>query len=146
MGNFTSCFGSSPRSATLIDVNGNIQTIKIPVTAAEIMLTEAPGHLVSPVIGDLRSNFRLSALGADEVLVKGKLYFLIPVGRLNTFVTQSELEMLRLGFGNVKRMKRRRRKSKVLPAEEEINGGGDLNDGFTGHRVVWKPVLETIFE
>ncbi|KAK1412498.1 hypothetical protein QVD17_33801 [Tagetes erecta] len=151
MGNFTSCFSSNPQSATLIHVNGNIQIIKLPITAAEIMLIEQPGHLLSPVIDDLRSNFRLSALRADEVLVNGKLYFFIPVGRLNTFVTESELEMLRLDCGNVKRMKRCR-KSKVSP-EEEKNGGDMVvsgDGGFTGCRVggspVWKPVLETIFE
>ncbi|KAI3760005.1 hypothetical protein L1987_50393 [Smallanthus sonchifolius] len=119
MGNFTSCFASNIKSARLIDVHGNLRNIKVPVTAAEIMLLEQPGYLVSPVADDLRSGFRLSALRADEALTNGKLYFLIPVGRLNSFVTETELEMLRSGCGNVKQVKRRRR-SKVLPEESVV--------------------------
>ncbi|KAK9055512.1 hypothetical protein SSX86_026595 [Deinandra increscens subsp. villosa] len=166
MGNLTSsCFCSKLQSARLIDVNGNVRHVKVPITAAEIMLLEQPGHLVSPVVDDLRSSFRLSALRADQVLTNGSSYFLIPVGRLNSFVTESELEMLRAGCRNVKQQVKRRRGSMVLP--EEKSGGntveagegegcvdifGDSEDGFTFtcQRVrgspAWKPVLEPIYE
>ncbi|KAI3805883.1 hypothetical protein L1987_21770 [Smallanthus sonchifolius] len=126
MGNFTSCFGSSLQFARLIDVHGNLRHVKVPVTAAEVMLLEQPGHLVSSVADDLRSGFRLSALRADEVLANGKLYFLIHVGRLNSFVTESELEMLRSRCGNEVK---RRRGSKVLPEENCSGSVDEVGDG-----------------
>ncbi|KAF5785262.1 hypothetical protein HanXRQr2_Chr10g0426561 [Helianthus annuus] len=143
MGNFTSCFKPNIHSAKLIDCDGNLRHIKVPITAAEIMLLEQPGYLVCPVVDDLGSVFRLSALRADQVL--------------NSFVMEAELVMLRSGCGKVKRVKRRRR-AKVLP-EEKTGGDGEssgenmeiLEEGFnTGQRVcgspLWKPVLETIYE
>ncbi|MFS7976261.1 hypothetical protein Hanom_Chr10g00890381 [Helianthus anomalus] len=157
MGNFTSCFKPNIHSAKLIDYDGNLRHIKVPITAAEIMLLEQPGYLVCPVVDDLGSVFRLSALRADQVLSNGKLYFLIPVSRLNTYATEAELVMLRSSCGKVKRVKRGRR-ARVLP-EEKTGGDGESSgevldiseDGFsTGQRVcgspLWKPVLEPIYE
>ncbi|KAJ0878414.1 hypothetical protein HanRHA438_Chr10g0439531 [Helianthus annuus] len=154
MGNFTSCFKQNIQSAKLIDCDGNLRHIKVPITAAEIMLLEQPGHLVSPVVDDLESVFRLSALRADQVLSNGKLYFLIPVSRLNSFVTEAELVMLRSGCGKVKRVKQRRR-AKVLPEEKTGESLGEIlgisEESFsTGQSVcrspMWKPVLEQIYE
>nr|GFC14377.1 hypothetical protein [Tanacetum cinerariifolium] len=74
MGNFASCFGFNSQTAKLVDLQGNLQHVKVPITAAE-------GHLVSQVVeNDLVSCFRLCALRADEELISGKLYLLIPVG------------------------------------------------------------------
>nr|GEX56253.1 hypothetical protein [Tanacetum cinerariifolium] len=155
MGNFASCFGSNSQTAKLVDLQGNLQCVKVPITAAEVMLLEEPGHLVSQVVeNNLVSCFRLCALRADEELMSGKLYLLIPVGRLNSFVSETELEMLRSCCKSVKKVKRRN-KSKVLPREEsdcEASGDGmNLSlEGFTSQRMrsspMWKPVLEPIYE
>nr|GFB31924.1 hypothetical protein [Tanacetum cinerariifolium] len=119
------------------------------------MLLEEPGHLVSQVVeNDLVSCFRLCALRADEELMSGKLYLLIPVGRLNSFVSETEHEMLRSCCKSVKKVKRRNN-SKVLPREEndcEASGDGMNSslEGFTSQRLgsspMWKPVLEPIYE
>ncbi|KAD6120220.1 hypothetical protein R6Q59_026274 [Mikania micrantha] len=158
MGNFTSCFNSELQSAKLIDIDGHLRHIKVPITAAEIMILEQPGHLVSPVENGIQSSYKLTALRADQELTNGRLYFLIPAGRLNSFVTESELEMLLSVCRKVKQVKRRR-KSKVLPEEktggDTVDAGagdvlGRLEEGFTGQRVcsspMWRPVLDPIYE
>ncbi|PWA76727.1 hypothetical protein CTI12_AA231920 [Artemisia annua] len=155
MGNFTSCFASGLKTARLVDLQGNVQHVKVPITAAEVMLLEEPGHLVSQVVeSDLVSCFRLWALRADEELASGKLYLLIPVGRLNSFVSETELEMLRSCCKKVKKVKRRNN-SKVLPQGQTDCEGPSDNLGpsleeFTSQRMgsspMWKPVLEPIYE
>ncbi|KAI3749177.1 hypothetical protein L2E82_19784 [Cichorium intybus] len=152
MGNFNSCFCVQLQKATLIDVQGNLRHVKVPITAAEMMLLEEPGHLISPMLDDLRSNFRLSALRADDLLTNGKLYMLIPAGRLNSFITESELEMIRSGCKSnrkIKKQMKRRRSSKVLP-QNEVGDGTVDESGCRGQRMssspMWKPVLEPIYE
>lgn len=152
MGNFNSCFCPNDQTATLIDIQGNQRVVNVPITAAEIMILEQPGHLISPVVDDIRSNFRLSALRADEILTSGKLYLLIPIARLNSFVKDSELEILRSCCTSVKRVKRFGN-SKVLPAVGEGFGDslGMVEKGLiigqrTSSSPMWKPVLEPIYE
>ncbi|KAJ9543160.1 hypothetical protein OSB04_022867 [Centaurea solstitialis] len=155
MGNLsTSCFKYNEQKARVVDVDGNVRSVKVPITAAEMMLLEQPGSLISPPLElrNLGSRFRLSALPADQVLTKGKLYMLIPAGRLNSFITQSELEMLNSVINKKKEKKqpKRRRTSKVLPQEQEETIGDAL--GITGVQrmgntsPMWQPVLEPIYE
>ncbi|GKC23059.1 RNA-directed DNA polymerase, eukaryota [Tanacetum coccineum] len=78
MGNFASCFGSNSQTAKLVDLQGNLQRVKVPITAAEVMLLEEPGHLVSQVVeNDLVSCFRLCAFACwNEELMSGNVYLL----------------------------------------------------------------------
>ncbi|KAI7990290.1 hypothetical protein LOK49_LG12G00996 [Camellia lanceoleosa] len=161
MGNFTSCYNGQPRTAILIDSHGNLRRIKVPITAAEIMLDD-PGHVVSPA-QQIRRNSRIPAMKADDELSAGKAYLLVPAGRSNCKVSESEMALIDSASGGKRRLGSR--SSKVLPAASTEGSGGDEvevenslavlqgNDtGLAGHRLVsprhWRftPVLETISE
>ncbi|KAA8549094.1 hypothetical protein F0562_000778 [Nyssa sinensis] len=139
------------QTAKIIDVQGNLRQVQIPMTAAEIMLEE-PGYVVSPL--DLvRRTGRISAMKADEELSAGKVYMLVPVSRTNCKV--SELEMALVQSACDKR-RAKQRSSKVLPAvtegsdekdEDAVSVLGGIGTGFPGRRNrQWTPNLETISE
>ncbi|XP_059663397.1 uncharacterized protein LOC132309062 [Cornus florida] len=149
MGNCKSCCFVKPRTAKLIDGHGNLRRVKLPITAAEIMLEE-PSHFISPVDEIRRSN-RLSAMKADCELLAGKVYLLVPVGRLNCKVSESQMALLNSAC------EKRRPSSKVLPAVIDDDSGEDsvrvLEKDDTGSSVCrlgnyrqWRPVLEPISE
>ncbi|KAJ9696639.1 hypothetical protein PVL29_008716 [Vitis rotundifolia] len=163
MGNYMSCYSfqpSTPKTAKLFDAHGNLRRVKVPVTAAELMLEE-PGYVVSRV-DDLRRTRRIPAMRADDVLLEGKAYLMMPVSRVHCVV--SEVEMALIAAAS-KRRSKKRGGSRVLPAGNEGttenlevqsrvlggDGGGGGDVGFFGrHRLgnfrQWSPVLETISE
>ncbi|KAF5931434.1 uncharacterized protein LOC114313422 [Camellia sinensis] len=159
MGNCKSCISVQPQTeAILIDASGILKQIKLPITAAEIMLDE-PGHVVSQAM-QIRRTRRIPAMKADEELSPAKVYLLVPASRINSVVSESE--MARIDSACEKR-RPKRRSSKVLPTETEGSSDkveeGSLpvfqgNDtGFTGQRLgkgnsyrQWRPALEPISE
>ncbi|WCJ22303.1 hypothetical protein M5689_004398 [Euphorbia peplus] len=153
MGNHTSsCFKistSKPKTAKLIDFNGNLTRVKLPVKAAELML-EHPGYVLSPV-HDLQRTGRLIALRAEDELLPSKVYLLVSLSRVNQKMSESEMKIV--GFVGVKiARKKRQRGAKVLPDVEVVGEIEVLEegDGSSGGRVEkfghWTPVLDTISE
>lgn len=153
MGNITSCFSTQSNTAKLIDLNRKtVRVVDLPATAAELMLEE-PGCVVSPA-NDLRRDRRFSAVKADDCLTGGGVYVLIPVGRVNGKVSESEMAVIESICGE---RRAKRRSSKVLPVEAEVSGDGGCNPvkllgeesdvGRLNYRLKqWKPVLEPIYE
>ncbi|KAL6978285.1 hypothetical protein U1Q18_019954 [Sarracenia purpurea var. burkii] len=156
MGNYASCVYMEPQTAILIDAHGNLRRIKLPISAAEIMLDE-PGHVVSPA-QQIQQTRRISPIKADDELSVGKAYLLVPASRMNCKVSGSEMALIESATAN-KRFKRHS-SGQVSPAATEESGGqvekphpvlqGNIT-GLACHPVAnpcgqWKPVLETIFE
>ncbi|CAI9774283.1 unnamed protein product [Fraxinus pennsylvanica] len=146
MGNFTSCCSVESQTAKIIDLHGNIRIVEIPLTAADLMLEE-PGRVVSPAVEISGSDFRFSAMKADEELTAGKVYVLIPVRRVNSKVSESEMAVIKASTGV--KSKAKRRNSKVLPvldesSDKEIDNPVKL---IPNQRLrPWKPALEPISE
>ncbi|KAL2470752.1 Uncharacterized protein Adt_01418 [Abeliophyllum distichum] len=144
MGNFTSCCFVESQTAKIIDLHGNIRIVEIPLTAADLMLEE-PGHVVSPAVEISRSNSRFSAMKADEQLTAGKVYVLIPVCRVRSKVSESEMAVINTGD----KKKAKRPSSKVLPVVTETSD----EEIYTSVKLIpnqrlrpWKPALEPISE
>jgi hypothetical protein len=163
MGNYVSCcFPQSlgAQTAKLFDVHGNLQQVKLPLKAAELML-EQPGYAIAPV-EELRQTRRISAMKADDELSAGKVYLLVPTGKVHCKV--SELEMAIIELACKKRASMLKPSgSKVSPAtseaepkevgedDDDVNSfGGDQVAGLPGHQFWnykrWSPVLEPISE
>ncbi|KAF5745910.1 hypothetical protein HS088_TW06G00075 [Tripterygium wilfordii] len=158
MGNLNSCFCCptsanvvTPKTAKLIDVYGNVKEIKVPVKAAELMLDE-PGHVISP-LEELRRTRHVPAMKADDELLAGNLYLLVPVGRVHSKISESEMTVVEAAAAAGGGKNKRRGRGKVLPAVIEERKGdvkvfGDA--GFPGNRLgshrQWNPVLEPIPE
>lgn len=156
-------------AARLVDLKGNLRTIELPITAAEIMMEE-PGHVISAAIDDynnLRSAAsRFSAMKAEDQLCRGKLYVLVPVGRLNSKLSDSDLVILE----SVCKKKRRgssrghHHRSKILPTSAELGDSEEKPDSCCPVMVSssrdnvclssasparvrqWKPSLDSISE
>ncbi|KAL6978288.1 hypothetical protein U1Q18_019957 [Sarracenia purpurea var. burkii] len=153
MGNYNSCGYVESQTAILIDAHGNFRQIKLPISAAEIMLDE-PGHILSPAQQIQRTHW-ISPIKADDELSAGKAYLLVPASRTNRKASGSEMAIVESACA--KKRFRRHSSSKVSPAATDRSSGqvevplpvlqGNVT-GVTGHRVAnhWKPVLETIFE
>lgn len=165
MGNCTcSCFFvNSTQKAKLVDANGNLTKVNLPIKAAEVMLEER-GHIISPVDRLLRTR-RISAMRADDVLLAGNLYMFVPVSRVNGKVTEKDISIIRAACDKRKSLcllSRKRNNSKVLPTvnDEEVREDREEGDqvnvlrvdetGFSSHRFKnqkqWNPALETISE
>jgi len=163
MGNYTSCCfpqSAEAQTAKLFDAHGNLQQLKLPLKAAELML-EQPGHAVAPV-EELRQPRRISAMRAEDDLSAGKVYLLVPTSRVHCKV--SELEMAIIELACKKRASMLKPSgSKVLPAtstaaepteageDDQVKGfGGDQVTGLPGHQFWnckrWSPALEPISE
>lgn len=122
------------------------------------MLEEAPGHVISPA-ANLRRTGRFSAAKAEDDLIAGYSYVLVPLSRLNR--RASEAEMVALESATKKRNKRKS-SSRVSPAmaegssEEELGiSVKDISDGVSdlgfvcrqrGYCRGWTPALATIAE
>ncbi|XVF72726.1 hypothetical protein PTKIN_Ptkin12aG0143400 [Pterospermum kingtungense] len=162
MGNCTSsCFvqGSGKRKlARVIDAQGNLKKVKLPAKAAELMLEE-PGHIISPV-DDLKRTRRVAAMRADDELVVGKIYVLVPIGRVHCKVTDIDMAIIEAACSG---KRRRRIGAKVLPdvtaeelRKEEVSQVKVLRETcmkgahVPGYRLAnyrpWTPVLEPISE
>ncbi|KAG2697620.1 hypothetical protein I3843_07G114600 [Carya illinoinensis] len=161
MGNYASCYFpslSKSEKAKLFDAHGNyLQQVKLPVKAAELML-EHPGHAIVPV-EELRRTRCISAIRADDGLLGGKVYFLVPSGRVHCRI--SELEMMIIELACKKKARKLKPSgSKVSPAmkmeSKEVGGEGEGEvlggeaSGLPGHHLGnhrrWSPALEPIYE
>nr|KYP47566.1 hypothetical protein KK1_030761 [Cajanus cajan] len=69
--------------------SGNRREIKLPAKCGELMIQEL-GHVISPV-DEIRRTGRVSALLADEELVAGKVYLLLPVNRVRCKASKMEM-------------------------------------------------------
>ncbi|KAM6558880.1 hypothetical protein CsatA_028119 [Cannabis sativa] len=167
MGNqysLSSCVLVNPQlpTANLFDAKGNfLRPVKLPLKAAELMLEEEPGHVISPA-EDLRRTGRYSAMRAEDDLVAKKVYFLVPMSRVNRKISDSDMEIVKSATLKKKKSKNSSRVSPAMvataAAEEELEGsvfqeiGNDIaSAGFNlgrpiGNNRLWKPVLETISE
>ena len=114
MGNCTcSCFiqdSSRKKMAKVIDAQGNLRKVKLPAKAAELMLEE-PGHIISP-LEDLKRTRRVGAMRADDELLLGKVYVLVPIGRVRCKVTDADMAIIEAAFSG---KKRRKSGDKILP-------------------------------
>ncbi|KAK6941073.1 PADRE domain [Dillenia turbinata] len=165
MGNCTSFSYVDQRSlgkgAKILDTYGNLKTIELPITVAELMLEE-PGYIVSKV-AELRRGRRIQAMKADEKLQSGHFYMYFPASRAQTVLTERDVTAIGSATSACKKRGSKAKScSKVLPAgvsewreiiEEKpkrisIEGGSDT--GFPGYRFEmhkhWNPALETISE
>lgn len=152
----------STHKAKLVDANGNLRQVKLPIKAAEVMLEE-PGHVICPVDALLKTH-RITAMRADDELLAGKLYMFVPVSRIHGKVTEKDISILGSACERKKSLRlsgRKRSNVKVLPTESEKvredREGSDhvtvlkvTDTGFASYRFKNQkqrnPVLETISE
>ncbi|MCI47646.1 hypothetical protein A2U01_0068888, partial [Trifolium medium] len=57
--------------------------------SAELMI-ELIGHVITPAVELLRTQ-RITALRADEELIAGKVYLVVPVSRVNSKASEFEI-------------------------------------------------------
>ncbi|GKU86998.1 hypothetical protein SLEP1_g1461 [Rubroshorea leprosula] len=168
MGNsVSSCFIpqlNSKKKARVIDAEGNLRRVKLPAKAGELMVEE-PGHVVS-MVDQLRVTRRVSAVRADDELLAGKVYMLVPICRVNCRVTEAEMERIEAACSEKKRKemsRKKRRGGKVSPAvtgPEEFRKEEDSRNEVLRTKIEipcyrkrrnyaaapWSPGLETISE
>lgn len=169
MGNYTSCcvvFTCSrkvPKTAKLMDSQGNLTQVSLPVKAAELMLEE-PGHAICP-LHELKQRSRVIAMRADDELLPGKVYLLATLSKVNCKISASEVAIMESAIAAyAKRSSKKRNGAKVLPAmavemreleegsEGEVNvlEGNDLTSSTSCRLVLnyrqWTPALEPISE
>ncbi|XP_061353212.1 uncharacterized protein LOC133297988 [Gastrolobium bilobum] len=167
MGNCTSCSyvsnsiavsigflkkrGKGTKTAMLVDTGGNIREIKLPVKSAELMIEEI-GHVITPV-DELWRTRRISALRADEELVAGKVYLLVPASRVHSKASEFEMAIAEKENGQRKRPSGNNT-AKVSPSPaSRLRESDEENEVaiFTvcrkrGNQGRWNPVLEPISE
>lgn len=133
IGNILKKRRKAKKTAMLLDSDGNTREIKLPIKSGELMIEEF-GHVVTPV-DEIRRTGRVSALLADEELVAGKVYLLLPVNRVNSKASEFEMALAEKQSGHTKRT-RGNNMAKVSPS---------VCPRF-GNQVRWNPVLDPIFE
>lgn len=165
MGNHSSsCFfvslSKSDPTAKLFDAQGNLlRRVKLPLKAAELMLEEEPGHVISPA-DDLRRTGRFCAMRAEDELLARKAYMLVPLCKINRKISDSDMAIIKSTIYK----KKNKTSSKVSPAmtaeeskeeaEDLVVGdfeGNIVSTGFNFGRPIfyskgWKPALEPISE
>ncbi|KAE8723212.1 Secretion-associated RAS super family 2 isoform 1 [Hibiscus syriacus] len=149
MGNIASgCFipdSIRKNIAEVIDARGNIWRVKLPVKAAEIMLEE-PGHVISSV-KDLKRTRSVVAVRADDELLAGEVYVLVPIGRVRNKVTDTDMAIIE---AVCRGKKTRKSGAKVSPEVEESGVRVAPVAAPRGYRSgscrPWTPVLESITE
>ncbi|KAK7259235.1 hypothetical protein RIF29_24836 [Crotalaria pallida] len=117
-------------TAVVLDTNGNIREMKLPMKSGELMIEEI-GHVITEV-DELRKTRRITALRADEELVAGKVYLLVPVSRTRSKASEFEMAIAenywRFENGNGQRKKMRESMVKVLrDGREGENGVSNFN-------------------
>ena len=165
MGNYTSCcvvvsLSRKRKTAKLVNSQGNLRQLRVPVKAAELMIEE-PGHVIS-LVDELKQRGRTIAMRADEELLPGKVYLLVPLSKVNCKISASELAIIESTIAAcARRSSKKRSGAKVSPAmavdlKDEKNSEGEFkvfegNDtSSTSYRLVnyrqWTPALEPIPE
>jgi hypothetical protein len=105
--------------------------------SAELMI-ELIGHVITPAEDLLRTR-RITALRADEELVAGKVYLVVPVSRVNSKASEFEIAMAEEGSGKRKENKT----AKVSPVLKLTENDGGVH---CVRQRRWNPVLDPIFE
>uniref|UniRef100_A0A7N0VIL0 Uncharacterized protein n=1 Tax=Kalanchoe fedtschenkoi TaxID=63787 RepID=A0A7N0VIL0_KALFE len=155
MGNFASCC-IPDKTTKLFDADGNLKQLKMPITAAELML-EAPGHVVCSLDSMVKSRRIIALRADDELAVGGGVYMLVHVNRINCAVSELEIAMIQSACAKklLSGVRSRGGSNKVLPVIERAAGSTALavstsGDGNGGRRNCsprkWNPVLEPITE
>ncbi|KAB5552219.1 hypothetical protein DKX38_009530 [Salix brachista] len=137
MGNYTSCcvvvsqLSRKPKTARLINSQGNLRQVSLPVKAAELMIEE-PGHVIS-LVDELKQRSRTIAMRADEELLPGKVYLSVPLSKVNCKISAPELAIIEATIAACARRSSKKRSgtAKVLPAmavdlKEEENSEGEV--------------------
>ncbi|PNX89842.1 hypothetical protein L195_g045964 [Trifolium pratense] len=130
---------SKKKTATLLDTCGNIREIKLPMKSAELMI-ELIGHVITPAEDLLRTR-RIKALHADEELVAGKVYLVVPVSRVNS--KASEFEIAVADQKKVSGKRKGNKMAKVSPVSKLTENDGGV---YSVRQRRWNPVLDPIFE
>ncbi|KAG4138407.1 hypothetical protein ERO13_D07G132400v2 [Gossypium hirsutum] len=146
MGNCTSsCFIQVSDMAKVIDAQGKLRKVKLPVKAAEIMLDE-PGRVISPV-EELKRTRCVVPMRADDELLAAKAYVLVPIQRVNRKVTDVDVAIIEAACSGKKRAKSG---AKVLPElreeERQVDPVLAVPGCRKGNYRPWTPVLEPISE
>eukprot|EP01018_Ginkgo_biloba_P027365 Gb_05766 [translate_table: standard] len=94
MGNYRSCACRNTNSLKVIAFNGRILEFQKPIKAVELML-ENPQHFVCHA-NALQTGHRIAALSADEELEQGNTYLLLPMDKLRSVVSPSDMAALAL--------------------------------------------------
>lgn len=148
---------SSANTAELFDAKGNfVRQIELPIKAAELMLEEEPGHVISPA-DEIRRTGRFMAMRAEDELVARKVYLLVPLCRVNRKVSDPDMALIDLACKKRSRTSSKRTSSKILPAameeeveefqlEEKVISRYHLGPQLKGYLRGWSPVLEPISE
>uniref|UniRef100_A0A7N0TUD6 Uncharacterized protein n=1 Tax=Kalanchoe fedtschenkoi TaxID=63787 RepID=A0A7N0TUD6_KALFE len=153
MGNFASCYFPDQRTK-LFDADGNLKQLKMPITAAELML-EAPGHVVCSLDSLVKSRRIIALRSDDELIMGGGVYMLVLVNRINCVVSEQEIAIIQSARAKKLLTGRRRDGSnKVLPEIEKATSSTALaatsgeGNGRRRNCCVrqWNPVLEPIAE
>ncbi|CAI8594589.1 unnamed protein product [Vicia faba] len=158
MGNYISCSLSAGgnkqwRSIKVIFPSGEICKFEEAMKAAELMV-EMPSFFVVNT-RSLKIGTRFCALHADEELEHGNVYVMIPMKKLNTAVTASDMGSLLITAKRVSA-----KFNKILPtAESDLEtvpqpqlNLDDIDQDLSMHRLSVcssrskKPLLETIAE
>jgi len=94
MGSYISCASNTVPSSTVkvIHWNGSVQDLQRRITAAELML-DNPQHFVCHANG-LQIGRRINPLTADEELDLGYLYFLLPMPKLHSVLSGTDMASL----------------------------------------------------
>ncbi|XP_074566603.1 uncharacterized protein LOC141823240 [Curcuma longa] len=160
MGNGASCVPrcTQEAAAKVVDPDGFLRRIEAPAGAAEIMV-EFPGQAVARAEEALRTR-RVAGMRADEELLPGAVYFLLPLNRVGSRLSDCQVEALLEAVGRRRRRGRQgdRPRSRVFP---ELGGRDGANErkvavweaeltGLSGKTVggcrQWRPTLDTIHE
>lgn len=153
----SSCFlnFSSNQTAKLFDAKGNfVRQVKLPLKAAELLLEEEPGHVISPA-EEIRRTRRFMAVKAEDEIVARKVYLLVPLSRVNHKVSESDMKLIELAYKNRSKTKRSGSKVSQAMAEEfrmdqeclvNVSEHHRLGPQLKGYSRGWNPVLEPISE
>lgn len=117
MGNYISCASDSVPSNTVkvLSWNGTVQELQRRIKAAELML-DNPQHFVCHANG-LQIGRRINPLSADEELDLGYLYFLLPMAKLHSVLSGTDMASLAFKANSaMKPANRRSSGARVLPA------------------------------
>ncbi|CAK8533835.1 unnamed protein product [Lathyrus sativus] len=159
MGNYISCSLSGGgnrqwRSIKVIFPSGEICKFEEAIKAAELMV-EMPSFFVVNT-RSLHIGRRFCALHADEELERGNVYVMIPMKKLNSAVTASDMGSLLITAKRVSA-----KVNKILPTAEsnlemvlsqpQLLNLDDIDQDLSMHRLSIcsrskKPLLETIAE
>lgn len=165
---FLNNFSNAKTAKLVLDAAGSyhVRQVKLPLKAAELVLEEDPGHVISPA-DEIRRTGRFVAVKAEEELVARKVYLLVPLCKVNRKVSESDMALIDLACKKKRsRTSSKRTSSKILPAtpveepglegveSQQVDqgklvtfpGSFQMAPHMKGYNKAWSPVLEPISE